>query len=299
MKSSMSNQDIRFKNKLLSSFQIFKHYSKKHFGNVENDISFHKHLCHIIEEQLNISTKHSKILEIGCGQKASQVAMFRADGADIIGIDIEQTTYLNNLSTFIKAYKINGFERALKSLVRSIIFDRKYFNELKKLYNGIINLNDIDTRIMDAAKLEFPDNEFDFVFSKWVFEHISEVSGAAFEINRVLRPGGIFWVKIHLFPSLTGGHNLEWNSPEQKKNRKAPPWDHLRENIYPVNTYLNKLKINDYLSVFNIHFNILEIKTEKVGEKLLTSELYAMLNQKGYSKEDLVTESLTLTCVKK
>lgn len=43
---------------------------------------------------------------------------------------------------------------------------------------------------MDAEKMEFPDNSFDFVWSWGVIHHSSNTSQVLNEIHRVLRPGG-------------------------------------------------------------------------------------------------------------
>src|SRR5450432_1375499 len=47
----------------------------------------------------------------------------------------------------------------------------------------------------DAAKMPFPDNSFDIVFSDYVFEHLPEPDRAVQEIFRVLKPGGRFFVR--------------------------------------------------------------------------------------------------------
>ncbi|MEO0094108.1 MAG: methyltransferase domain-containing protein, partial [candidate division WOR-3 bacterium] len=94
---------------------------------------------------------------------------------------------------------------------------------------------------------------FDFVFSRAVFEHINDVPAAVKEVNRVLSLNGIAVISIHLFPSLSGGHHLEWARPDQSPSTKVPPWDHLRDNNYPVDVYLNKLTINQYREIFRLY----------------------------------------------
>ncbi len=41
-----------------------------------------------------------------------------------------------------------------------------------------------------VMKMDFPDNSFDFAYSRLLFEHLEEPVAAAAEIRRVLRPGG-------------------------------------------------------------------------------------------------------------
>jgi SAM-dependent methyltransferase len=47
---------------------------------------------------------------------------------------------------------------------------------------------------MDARALTFEDNNFDFVYSFHALEHIPEPQRALAEMNRVLRPGGVYCV---------------------------------------------------------------------------------------------------------
>jgi SAM-dependent methyltransferase len=49
-----------------------------------------------------------------------------------------------------------------------------------------------DLSIMDAERLEFPDDSFDAVYSFGVLHHTSSPELAFHEIRRVLRPGGVF-----------------------------------------------------------------------------------------------------------
>jgi SAM-dependent methyltransferase len=47
-------------------------------------------------------------------------------------------------------------------------------------------------------KLPFPDDDFDFVYSTVVMEHVTSPGDALAEIARVLRPGGL---SVHVFPA--------------------------------------------------------------------------------------------------
>jgi SAM-dependent methyltransferase len=63
----------------------------------------------------------------------------------------------------------------------------------------------IDGRIlrMDAEKMTFPDNSFDFIWSWGVIHHSSNTNRALSEIARVLRPGGSFIAMVY--------HRSLWN----------------------------------------------------------------------------------------
>jgi len=174
-----------------------------------------------------------------------------------------------------------------------VLFDRRSFTELSKAYGRVVRFDGIDTRVMDATAMAFDDSEFDFIYSMAVFEHISDIRAAVAEVNRVLAPGGIAVITPHLFPSLSGGHCLDWIWPDEKGSDVVPPWDHLRDHKYPPAAYMNKLKINDYRDVFRTMMDVAGEQVVTEGERLLTPELEDELGRKGYSREDLLTRTVT------
>jgi len=59
----------------------------------------------------------------------------------------------------------------------------------------------------DLTCLPFPDGTFDVITALDVVEHIREDEGALREVNRVLRPGGVFLVSVPAFRFLWGPHD--------------------------------------------------------------------------------------------
>lgn len=294
----MSGQKISFLDRISSMLYIFHAYRTGLFGDAKGEISFHKQLLEIFRANVNIDINKARILDLGCGQTAVQTILFKADGADVTGIDMEVPTYKMGIKTFMRVIRANGIERAVKSLARHLLFDRRFFSELFSGYGKSIPLNELDIRIMNATDLSFPDNHFDFIYSAWTFEHIEDVPGAIREINRVLKPSGIAWIGIHLFPSLSGGHHLDWAEPDKSLSDKVSPWDHLLDNKYPVNTYLNRYRLGDYREFFSRHMKLLNEKRTYEGESLLTAELEKMLQHKDYTREDLITRIVVFLCKK-
>ncbi len=75
------------------------------------------------------------------------------------------------------------FPNKIKSAIGGDITDRGFKNVE---YNKPIELT-----VMDCSKkLEFPDNSFDFVFTKDMFECVSDKDFLVSEIHRILKPGG-------------------------------------------------------------------------------------------------------------
>ena len=301
MKTSMSGQKIPFMHRLLSSWKIFRAYQTGIFGKAEIDtnLDLHNNLSEIIRTYLKRDVKDLKVLDIGCGQKVCQTILFKAGGADIIGIDMEIPTYKMDIKTFMKVIKNNGVERAIKSLLRHLLFDRQFYIELSKRYGKKLPFDAMDIRMMNAVNLSFPDNTFDFIFSAWSFEHFDDVPKAISEINRVLKPSGVAWIALHLFPSLSGGHHIDWTHPDTSPSSRVLPWDHILDNRYPVNTYLNRLRLRQYRQIFYECVDVFDEQLTYEGEKLLVPEIENILKRKGYTREDLLARTVTYLCKKK
>jgi ubiquinone/menaquinone biosynthesis C-methylase UbiE len=144
--------------------------------------------------------------------------------------------------------------------------------------------------------LPFDDHSFDFVVSTCVFEHVADVPGVVRELARVIKPSGLIYLTFHLFPSLSGGHNLEWHiADDEQRTRQVPPWDHLRQCLFPPNTFLNRLKLEDYRRIFASTCTIVKEEATTRGAWALTDALEQELLSKGYAREDLLCEMASFT----
>lgn len=299
MKTIMAGQYIPLRSKIESGLEIYRAHRRGDFSNPSHDIAYHRELIGYLEKYTGTSVSAARILDLGCGQTATQTALFQADGATVTGIDVEVPTFAFGIGTFIRTLRLNGPERALKSLARHVLFDGRFFRELSKHYGKEASFKHLDVRVMDATAMEFRDSTFDFVASMAVFEHISDVPGALRELNRVLKAGGIAVVTPHLFPSLSGGHCLQWLAPDLKAAANVEPWDHLRKNKHPAGAYLNRMKLQEYREHFHRILDVVEEKTTTEGERYLTPELEAELTAKGYTRADLLTRTITFFARKK
>jgi hypothetical protein len=102
---------------------------------------------------------------------------------------------------------------------------------------------------------------------------------------------------------LTGGHSLYWQYaldpryPEYDIPADVPPWDHLRENRFPVHVRLNRWRLDDYRGVFNRLTYVIDETLTHEGEHLLDRAPAELRRQ--YSVEDLTTRTVTFTLRKK
>jgi SAM-dependent methyltransferase len=111
----------------------------------------------------------------------------------------------------------------------------------------------------NVASLPYFDNTFDLVTSIAAFEHFLDVPAALAELRRVLRPGGVAWIRIHPFTSLSGGHNVSLTEiPLAHLPPGVDAWDHLRRRRLPPYIPLNGWRIGQYAAAFAAQFEILQ-----------------------------------------
>ena len=151
----------------------------------------------------------------------------------------------------------------------------------------------MDLREMKADNLQFEDNSFDIIHSNATWEHLAHVEAANREVARVLRPGGLAYVEIHLFPSLSGGHDLPWIVPGKTGLGGIRSWSHLRDPSWRAPVYLNRLRERDYHRLFEQvpTLEIIDWKTEFTeGDELITDDLLRELPH--YTREELTKRSI-------
>lgn len=85
---------------------------------------------------------------------------------------------------------------------------------------------------------------------------------------------------------------MEWAYPDEEPSRTVPPWDHLRQNLYPAHVYLNKWREKDYLSAFQKYFTIVESQSRYEGQELLTEDIVKELPE--YPEDELLKRSIRL-----
>ncbi len=229
-----------------------------------------------LERALGRPVAGMRVLDIGCGQRTPASLLFAAAGNTVAGIDTELITPGPGPISFLRVWRANGLERAAKTLVRQILFDPAYDRRLSELAGKRLSRRALDLRCLSVAALPFDDASFDVVISNAVFEHLPDVPAALAQVARVLKPGGVCHIGIHLFPSLSGGHHMAWAFPDESVPEGIPPWDHLRENRFPAHVYLNRLRESDYQAAFAAApaLELLEWVTARTeGESLLTPEI--------------------------
>lgn len=146
--------------------------------------------------------KGMKVLDVGCGTGNFSIKLAKM-GCDVVGIDLS--------------------EEMLK-----IAKDKAKKEELAIAFHN-----------MDVYHLDFPDNEFDAVFSMAAFEFIKDPNRAYGEMYRVLKPGGQMligtinknssWGRLYLSKEFQENTVFQYADFKTKEEMEELDQDHLMD----------------------------------------------------------------------
>jgi ubiquinone/menaquinone biosynthesis C-methylase UbiE len=223
------------------------------------------------------STRPLKILDVANGRLRPQYAILRSAGHQVVGVDLVNRP---SRSAIDLAYAPARWMFAWKQRLA-----------LAAIAGRTLVCGDVGT-------LPFPDRTFDLAVSAAAFEHFLDVPSVVAELYRVLRPGGMVWISIHLFTSPTGGHNLSFTKfPLRRVPKGVDPWDHLRRRRLPFSVPLNEWRADQYLEAFARRFEIVSHNCwSHEGELLLTPAIEAELS--AYTREDLTCAAYAIVARK-
>ena len=247
-------------------------------------------------KRFDVDLELARVLDVGCGTFYPYVILFHQVSAFACGIDPMPIRRLGDGVGHESGSAPRWFLRTARSRARDAYFRAAYYGELGRAAGVAIKRWDVNLCLGDAAALPFPDNSFDVVVSRAAFEHISDVQATVTNIARVLRPGGIADITIHLFTSLSGGHEREYWDFRRPRGRFVP-WGHLRDPFWRPPMYLNRLGENEYRNAFLAGLQIVSWLTDSVeGLDLVDETVLSALP--GHTKDSLSKRMVTVVARK-
>jgi SAM-dependent methyltransferase len=235
--------------------------------------------------------KDAAILEIGAGQQPILLTYFGVRN-QAVGIDADVVPRKGRLADYVQMWRRNGSLRTLKTVIRKGLgVDANVRRELKEQL-AAEELPSAPVFQMDASAMSFPDQSFDAIYSRAVFEHLSDPRSVLREVRRVLKPGGALVILFHLYTSDSGCHDSRILAGRRDH---IPYWAHLRpkyRHTVRENTYLNRLRLAEWMEVFNSELPGCIVQPLNDAENLMRDAL-APIRATGelssYTDEELLT----------
>jgi SAM-dependent methyltransferase len=259
---------LPLRRKLDEGLQLFREFQREARAGVNFDGLFEEiaEYDNLLRQFGGLTLAEAMVFEIGFGARPHRQIALQSMGIDVRGVDAEAPVIRGRPAQFVTMLRRNGVERAGKSLVRHMLFDRAEDRALERALRQRGFTPRLDpTRLIvaDARVVEVEPESLDLVISEDVFEHLqrdtlAEVVAAT---ARWLRPNGIALIRPNVYTGITGGHLIEWSRRAMRQpppERHSEPWEHLRERRFKPNTYLNELTRTQYRELFGVHFEILE-----------------------------------------
>lgn len=246
--------------------------------------------------------ENSRVVEIGFGARPLRLTAMNGLGIDATGVDLDRPIIRGTLSECIDAWRKNNAERAVKSIVRFWLNDWRERRAMFRSFGDRIRSRRIPVDKMVVSNAGDPEfwkslgGNVDLIVSEDVFEHIpvADLEVVVAEMRASLAPYGLALIRPMIYSGISGGHQLEWYAHTIDKDirRDTEPWEHLRRDRHPANTYLNKMLRRDYRVMFEKHFEILEEreKQPELGQNLMTPEIRAELAD--YADDELFSNNV-------
>lgn len=244
-----------------------------------------------MRELTGVELTGCKVLDIGPGQLLRHMRCLAVSN-EVLGIDMDIIP--QRLTDYARLLVYSPPTRVLKTLGRKLIGKDARFR--KALYRelGGREASSLPVLRMSASNMQFEDDRFDFVCSYSVFEHIDSPAAALREVCRVLRPGGVAYLSVHVYTCNSGAHDLR-----TMRGQPSPPyWAHLRReraaSVRP-SAYLNRLTCSEWQALFAELMpgaTLLRERSEEPELHAALRELRAQGELLDYADDDLLTVNL-------
>lgn len=243
-----------------------------------------------IQELTGVTVENLKVLDIGPGQQLRHMRCFSQKN-DVVGIDLDVIPQGLAVVDYLRMLRHSPLTRTVKTLARKALGSDARFEAALARALGVTSFPPLPVLRMSATRMTFPDATFGLVCSYSVLEHIDDPAAALREVRRVLKPGGVAYLSVHIYTSHSGAHDPNIMAAGKPM---APFWPHLRPEYAATvspSTYLNRISLADWRLMFQeimpgVQF-INERQDSEIGDGL--KELRERGELAQYTDEELMT----------
>ncbi|MCW4029800.1 MAG: class I SAM-dependent methyltransferase [Candidatus Bathyarchaeota archaeon] len=268
----------------------------------KNDLQAHAILTQKIQQYLgrDFLAEPRVILDLGCGKHFPHTLLFALDGHHVVGLDSSYIFQRPSLGNYFASLKANGFVETSRFVQLDLTHKRINYQKIllnHQHYEAIPGLcfHQDNVELLTTIK----DNSADIVVSKDLFEHLEHPELAVKRIFEVLKNGGITVNIIHLFTSISGGHNPQWANFSEFE-----PWDHLRGCKFVLPAHLNKFRAKRFVEAFSnyfeVHVSYSSPSTPKASD-VMSDQIWSELTKKipDLHREEVLNEKLVIVGLKR
>ncbi|UIP07678.1 class I SAM-dependent methyltransferase [Erythrobacter sp. SDW2] len=207
------------------------------------------------EERTGLKASESTVLEIGFGARPRRAFLLTGIFRQVYAIDIDHPVL--RLRDILSAWRRNGWERSVKSLVRHCLFETREWPRFHAAARAELPAYDPASAHLLVASVGDPSvwdkiGSVDLAFSRDVFEHIpvEELRLGMLHLREHLSAHGMVITQPGIFTGIIGGHDPNWTVYRAPFNPPEQAWQHLTDPAFSVNTYLNRLTRREFVKLF-------------------------------------------------
>jgi SAM-dependent methyltransferase len=237
---------------------------------VRSAVSNYRSIERMYQALTNRPLRDESVLIVGAGQTPREIVTFGTTNK-VTAIDLDVVPQGLKPGPYLQLLRQNGPTRTLKTVGRKVLgFDRKFNAALRSALESGSGSNsgsnsgspsgsssgsaghpvDATYLQMDASRMTFPDNTFDLAYSFSVFEHLPDPDAVLQHIVRVLRPGGVLSISVHIYAAEGGCHDLRIFAGDRAG---IPYWAQLRPAHRATvieSCYMNKWSLAQWRALF-------------------------------------------------
>jgi SAM-dependent methyltransferase len=198
--------------------------------------------------QLGQPIRGLRLLEIGPGQGMQRARYFGLSN-EVVGLDLDVIPQGLDVPDYYRMLRRNGLGRLLKTVGRKLVVGQA---QTRAWHQAIGVTRTTPPRMIngDICQRGPERAAFDVVMSWSVFEHLPDPRAALRNVIQALRPGGIFYLSLHLFTSHNGHHDIRAFTGREDD---LPLWGHLRparRHLLRPSAYLNEWRLSQWRQLF-------------------------------------------------